>query len=939
MDIRVHACYHSVFQRDLESDAHVFVYHHPISRRVTFFRPVHFVHRVAHKATEVLRRTLGTGWEHSPEFIRDLSIIFYECDVDKNCCLTWNNGEIRTFLHTVCDRYHLPRLEERVIYDMYRAFDHDSSHSLDFAEAQHLAHAMVNTLLAATDCVDHSKEGTRNIDSSEIYMALASDEVQTGDDVQDNLREDTVAVAVESRVSLGGIPTEFKGISDMRTFDDIPQASFPRHETHNKYASDHSIVNAMNFGHTILLRGRWIVEKCSCKEKFVLSRRQDMPADAYWRPGELRPSTAAGHLLDDEGLVKVVAISYCWWTPQHPDPNGEQLMTIAAVLKSFLDTVGNCAVFIDFCSFFQKPHATLQEKTSFRCGLADVNLWYAHPSTMVVRLTYVPRNVRKYAVRGWPVFEKLTSEMTNQRGEVILVQEPMCECDWFQLLGTGVALRDPPTTPQTFSKMVQKLVFTNGADRDLVVRKYEETYRDVMASLEDLKLSDVGWDDDDVTYLAKALQDMSSLQEIQLNLNLFGDRGAQEIALSLWDGPPVRVLGLQANSIADMGVTYFSRSLPHMPALRELRLTMNRVGDAGAVAIAEALPLAGCGLQQLCLGCNVIGNEGAFAFIRALESGVSLRTLALNKNRIECTTQLSESWAQHGKEATQLNVARQHVAVDETDSQKFVHHMSHVAHVEREIANEEAREVSEQESEGGPVVKRVRGRPGSSTIDPQEHTVMFNRFSSVGAPKMLTTSGVLYFEVEVLDIDGMSQVGFASELFILASEETIEGVGDDMESWAVDGTNCCALHDVAKDWTCSWVVGDVVGLAANVDVGKIAVSKNGCWSDEEGVGVVFHSKSICQGVYPAFYGLGQKLRFNLDGNVHGPFKHEAPMAELWTCHAQRLTSAWWRIRARARDLHARAEKEDGGSPSGSPSDDLSRALTSRFVLPTGLVRN
>jgi len=937
MDIPVHACYHSVFQRDVESDTDVFVYHHPISRRVTYFWPIHFVHRVAHKATEVLCRTLSPGWEHSPDFIHDLSIIFYECDIDKNCCLRWNSGEIRTFLHTVCDRRHLPRLEERVMYDMYRAFDHDSSHSLDFAEAQHLAHAMVNTLLAATECADHANQGRRNINSSEIYMAPAFDEVQTGDDVQDNFREDTVAVAVEWRISSGGIPTEFKGISDMHTFDDIPQASFPRHETHNKYASDHSIVNAMNFGHTILLRGSWIVEKCSRKEKFVLSRRQDMPADAYWRPGELRTSTAAGHLLDDEGLVKVVAISYCWWTPEHPDPDGEQLMTIAAVLKSFLEagTVGNCAVFIDFCSLFQKPHATLQEKTSFKCGLGDVNLWYAHPSTMVVRLTHVPRNVRKYAVRGWPVFEKLTSEMNNRRGEVILVQETMCECDWDQLLGTGVALRDPPTTPQTFSKMVQKLVFTNGADRDLVVRKYEETYMDVMACLEDLKLSDVGWDDDDVTYLAKALQDMSSLKEIQLNMNLFGDRGAQEIALSLWDGPPVRVLGLQANNIADMGVTYLSRSLPHMPYLRELHLTMNHVGDAGAVAIADALPLAGCGLQQLCLGCNQIGNEGAFAFIRALESGVSLRTLALNKNRIECTTQLSESWAQHGKESTQLNVARQHVAVDETDSQKFVHHMSHVAHVQREIANGEAREVNEQERCGGPVVKRVRGRPGSATIDPQEHTVTFNRFSSVGAPQMLAKSGVLYFEVEVLDIDGMSQVGFASESFILASEETIEGVGDDMESWAVDGTNCCALHDVAKDWTCNWVVGDVVGLAANVDVGKIAVSKNGCWLDEEGVGVVFHSLSICKGVYPAFYGLGQKLRFNLDGNVHGPFKHEAPMAELWTCDAQRLTTAWWRILARARDLHARAEKEDGGGP----SDALSRALTSRSVLPAALVRN
>ncbi len=40
-------------------------------------------------------------------------------------------------------------------------------------------------------------------------------------------------------------------------------------------------------------------------------------------------------------------------------------------------------------------------------------------------------------------------------------------------------------------------------------------------------------------------------------------------------------------------------------------------------------------------------------------------------------------------------------------------------------------------------------------------------------------------------------------------------------------------------WPCSWAVGDVIGLAANLDLGKIAVSKNGSWEDPPGAAFRF----------------------------------------------------------------------------------------------------
>eukprot|EP00966_Prymnesium_polylepis_P230881 5343286-Prymnesium_polylepis.1 len=34
-----------------------------------------------------------------------------------------------------------------------------------------------------------------------------------------------------------------------------------------------------------------------------------------------------------DGVLPVIAVSFCWLTPQHPDPTGAQLATIASVLE------------------------------------------------------------------------------------------------------------------------------------------------------------------------------------------------------------------------------------------------------------------------------------------------------------------------------------------------------------------------------------------------------------------------------------------------------------------------------------------------------------------------------------------------------------------------------------------------------------------------------
>ena len=34
-----------------------------------------------------------------------------------------------------------------------------------------------------------------------------------------------------------------------------------------------------------------------------------------------------------DGVLPIIAISFCWLTPQHPDPTGAQLATIASTLE------------------------------------------------------------------------------------------------------------------------------------------------------------------------------------------------------------------------------------------------------------------------------------------------------------------------------------------------------------------------------------------------------------------------------------------------------------------------------------------------------------------------------------------------------------------------------------------------------------------------------
>merc|ERR1712029_309508 len=137
----------------------------------------------------------------------------------------------------------------------------------------------------------------------------------------------------------------------------------------------------------------------------------------------------------------------------------------------------------------------------------------------------------------------------------------------------------------------------------------------------------------------------------------------------------------------------------------------------------------------------------------------------------------------------------------------------------------------------------------------------------------------------------LAQFGFALRgAFERVDDATGDGVGDNGKSWGVCGfrkelwhdEECVPMNDPSS--TCGWEVGDVIGFAANVEEGKIAISKNGNWSKDAGCGVVFEELSLIDAVggagviFPGLTGRGLKVRLNIHEK---DLRFSKPSDDVW----------------------------------------------------------
>ena len=59
----------------------------------------------------------------------------------------------------------------------------------------------------------------------------------------------------------------------------------------------------------------------------MLPRRQEAGADAFITLNDLKALVGRGNR---DGQLPIIAISFCWLTPSHPDPNGWQLEKVGS---------------------------------------------------------------------------------------------------------------------------------------------------------------------------------------------------------------------------------------------------------------------------------------------------------------------------------------------------------------------------------------------------------------------------------------------------------------------------------------------------------------------------------------------------------------------------------------------------------------------------------
>eukprot|EP00966_Prymnesium_polylepis_P279238 6451189-Prymnesium_polylepis.1 len=114
----------------------------------------------------------------------------------------------------------------------------------------------------------------------------------------------------------------------------------------NRYTEPESIWAALMSGNVRVLRASWLV--AHGKAGHILARRQDLPEEAFIGVDELKRILGEGN---PDGVLPIIAISFCWATPAHPDPDGSQLRTVVKVLEREMKTYAYTSEFGGFKAF------------------------------------------------------------------------------------------------------------------------------------------------------------------------------------------------------------------------------------------------------------------------------------------------------------------------------------------------------------------------------------------------------------------------------------------------------------------------------------------------------------------------------------------------------------------------------------------------------------
>ena len=121
-----------------------------------------------------------------------------------------------------------------------------------------------------------------------------------------------------------------------------------------------------------------------------------MPPEAFVTVDELKLLYGDGN---KDGVLPIIAISFCWLTPAHPDPAGQQLASVAAMFvdQMRLYRFAEMGVFWDWCSLHQKDPALWTPA----CTKPDAQLATAAEREEKRRYEASRTNADRYAEAMW----------------------------------------------------------------------------------------------------------------------------------------------------------------------------------------------------------------------------------------------------------------------------------------------------------------------------------------------------------------------------------------------------------------------------------------------------------------------------------------------------------------------------------------------------------
>mmetsp|Transcript_71193 Transcript_71193/g.164606 ORF Transcript_71193/g.164606 Transcript_71193/m.164606 type:complete len:651 (-) Transcript_71193:122-2074(-) len=297
------------------------------------------------------------------------------------------------------------------------------------------------------------------------------------------------------------------------------------------------------------------------------------------------------------------------------------------------------AVFLDWCSLFQKPRSE-SETVRFQRSLSHIDLWYAHASTWVWMLTKLRSQPegssgKPYTQRAWPTFEKAIADILTPDFKLLDLGRMTETClDYDSTTRQCKTGRAPPRTPDDFVKVLMTKALSDDAELPYLAKQYKQTFDTAVAGGESLEFNGAGWGATEAAVLARSLRLCKDLRQLDLAVNRLDDEAACDIASTLPSCAGLEVLRLYYNQIGGRGAGALAEAVAQLPSLKEMQLHGNPLGVTGATAISTALPKLQH-LQKFSLGAAGIGNKGAEQLASGLAGLSELNDVHLSMNGIQ----------------------------------------------------------------------------------------------------------------------------------------------------------------------------------------------------------------------------------------------------------------------------------------------------------------